>query len=169
MSQRFKIAEKIVATVLVIWGAFILYSVIGFLYYFVSVLHLKHNPHWQYSYARTFKNFHISILWPLTAIIGGFLLLFDKKAGWAMALITLLLNIFLFFIPQYQNDKIFTGHPATFWIYEATLFTIWLASLYVLLQKPIRKKYAVANKTYLFVALVTGLVLLDKVVVYSTN
>lgn len=169
MTERFKIAEKLIAAFLIIWGLFLLYSVGYYLFYIFKSPYSTINLYYRFSWAKTIKNFHIAVLLLLACMMGGVLLIMDKKPAWPIAVTVLLLNTILFFIPQYKTDKIFGPHTTTFWLNEGMLLIIWLASLYTLFIKPFRIKYGVNSKTYIIVAAVTLLFVADKVSVYLTN
>jgi hypothetical protein len=169
MTERFKIAEKLIAAFLIIWGLFLAYSVGYYLFYIFKSPYSTLNLYYRFSWAKTIKNFHIAVLLLLACIIGGVLLIINKKPAWAIAVICLLLNAILFFIPQYKTDKIFGPHTNTFWLNEGLLLIIWVASLYTLLLKPLRVKYGVNNRTYIIVGVITLLFVADKVSVYLTN
>ena len=106
MTPRFTFIEKTISLLLIIWGGVFLYFVILGAYYVFNAGFKDGNISWQtISFARIIKNYHLQILLPLATSLAGLLLLFNKKIGWTCALITLLLNSFLFLIPADRTSR----------------------------------------------------------------
>ena len=167
MTTRFNKAEKVISVLLIIWGGMSLYLFIQGYYYIYSSLIASGSLNWQnVSLLRIVKNFHLPILLPFAAIYAGFRMAFDHKDGWIVALIVLLSNGLLLFIPTEQKGWIFS--IATDPVYCFSLFFIvcGLTLLFVILiLKPFRIKYEFTNKVGLMVALATVLILIDKFMV----
>ena len=167
MTQRFTIAEKVIATLLIIWGCLQITAVL--VSYYNIFYSLKDFPQIKFSEWHIIKNVHIVLLGSAIPIAAGILLIFNKKAAWVLATSACLLNMLLFFIPTYKKDKPVTPDPANFWIILILLMSLWMVSLYILLLKPYRLKYSVTNRTYIWVIFISTFVVIDKVVVYITN
>lgn len=167
MTQRFTIAEKVIATLLIIWGCLQIAAVsVSYYYIFYS---LKDFPQIKFSALRIIKNVHPVLLGSAISMLAGIFLFLNKKSAWVFATSACLLNMLLYFIPIYKNKKVSSIDPASKWVILILLMALWMASLYVLLLKPVRVKYSVTNRAYIWVLAITVFVAIDHWVVYLTN
>jgi len=161
MTRNWYITEKIISLALIIWGGLLLYySSRGILLVsdFVSIQ--------DFSVWTTFKYYHLLFILPLATIIAGLLLLFDKRAGWTMALITLLLNALVFLIPKDKYTDNFNSNDNGLIAFMLLSSIVCLTTFAILLFKPFQVKYNPTKKTWWTIAIITSVILLDKTFIY---
>ena len=161
MRREWFIIEKIISIALIIWGGLLFYSVLRGLFYLFNRIPLK-----EVSLATTFKNFHIMFFLPLATIIGGFLLLFNKKPGWIISLITLLLNGIIYLIPPNRHTHHFSSSDLNSFIVISIMTTICSSLFIILLQNPFQTKYNPTRYTWLIIVLVTTAVIIDRTTIF---
>ena len=161
MTRSWSIAEKIISITLLIWGGLLLCYSSRSVYYLLQLVSFK-----DLSVMTTVKNYYLIFLLPLATAIGGLLLLFGKRIGWIMSLITLFLNAVVFLIPNNRNDNSFNSHSASTKFYLLLIMICCLAALIVLLTKPFRTKYQPTENTWLTIAIVLLVVVLEKTLVF---
>jgi hypothetical protein len=161
MTRNWYITEKIISLALIIWGGLLLY------YSSRGILLLSDFVSSQdFSVWTTFKYYHLLFILPLATIIAGLLLLFDKRTGWTMALMTLLMNAFVFSIPKDKYTNNFDLNSSGFIVSMLFFSIVCLTSFFILLRKPLQIKYNPTKKTWLTIAVLTLFILLDKTLIY---
>src|SRR6266498_5190865 len=167
MTPRYTIIEKIISILLFGWGLTFLVAAIISYYNFFQLEFKNGMLNWQtVSFFKIFRRYHLIILLSTGTIFAGLSLFLNKKIGWTFALITLLLNAFLFFIPTDKSDEIFYSH----FIFQELLFSVVCLTLFfILLLKPFREKYYLTKKTKWTVITITGLILIEKTIFFLTS
>jgi Na+-translocating ferredoxin:NAD+ oxidoreductase RnfD subunit len=159
MNRNFFIAEKVISTLLIIWGGLSLYFITVWVKSFFDLGLIEY-----VSFSKFCRNYHLIFLIPLVTLVGGTLLLFNKRIGWVISLITLLLNTMLSFIPVEKGKSIFDERSLIlFFAFEAVLFLIMFC---ILVQPIYRNKYNSTKGTWWTIGLIALLILLDKTFLY---
>ncbi len=145
MNRNWYITEKIISLALIIWGGFLLYLISTFL------LFIYNRISWEnLSLIKTFTNFHFVFFLPLATVVAGVLLLFEKKIGLIMALITLFLNPFIFIIPKDKHSNTFSSAESV--IVAVLISLLCFATFRMLFAKPFRLKYKLTKNNCITVA-----------------
>ncbi|MEO7486579.1 MAG: hypothetical protein ABIU77_05735, partial [Ferruginibacter sp.] len=161
MTSRLSITEKIISISLVIWGGLTLFYTSRGLFNFMEVVTRK-----DLSLLTTFKNVHILLLLPIATILAGALLFFDKKSGWTLSLIVLLLNGLMFLIPSNNHTHNFTSRHSDVVLALLVTAIACLIFFFILVQKPFLAKYHPTNRTWLTVALITIAIIFDRTLIF---
>ena len=167
MTSRYSTIEKVISILLFGWGVTFLVGTIISNYNFLQLEFKNGMLSWQtISFFNIFRRYHLMILLALATIFAGVSLFLNKRVGWTFAIITLLLNAILPFIPVDKYDGLFYSH----FIFQEILFSLAFASLFlILLLRPFREKYNVTNKTWLIIATITGIIIIEKTIFFLTS
>jgi hypothetical protein len=170
MTFPLKITEKIISLLLILWGCFSLYFLSKEYYLIFSYGFESGKLSWQeISLFKIFKNFHLIFILPCLTVFAGIFLALNKKIGWVTALIVLLLNALLIFIPSNKSWSIIEKRDFDTIAILIVTELLFFGLFYTLLLKPFRLKYAPVNSAVKVVILTTVLVLLDKIIVTFTS
>lgn len=152
-----RIIEKIVAFSLAAWGVILLFTASRALVFLIGLV-----PANELSILNLFVHYHIMLMVPLASVVAGVLLIFEHRIGWAMSIITLLLNAFVWLIPQdrYQFTKFTSDNGYLMGL--AVVNLVCLAAAIVLVSTPFKKKYMPGKATWVTIAGITGIVLIDR-------
>ncbi len=162
MNRHWYITEKIISLALIIWGGFLLYLICNFLLFIFT-----RNSWADLSLIKIFRNFHIMFFLPLATVVAGFLLLFEKKIGWLMALVCSFLNPFIFLIPK---DKYSDNDTSIEGILVTVLIAVFcFVAFGILFAKPFRFKYQMTKSNCIAIAAIISVSLLDKLVLYLVS
>jgi len=167
MTSRYSTIEKIISILLFAWGVTFFVGAIISNYNFFQLQFKNGNLNWQtISFLKIFRRYHLIILLALATIFAGASLFRNKRVGWTLAMTTLLLNALLPFIPIDKYDEVFYKN---FLFQEALLSIAFVTLFFILLLKPFRQKYNVTNKTWLTIATMTGIILIEKTLFFLTS
>lgn len=159
MTRNLTIAERLISTVLILWGGITLYTLIRWI---AALREMELIPYM--SVTRFIVQYHLLLLLPLLTIVAGMLLLFNKKTGWTLSLIVLLSEALLILIPAGRRKSVFTD--ATTALVFSSIAFLSLALFCILALPAFRQKYTPTKATWWTVGLITVLLLVDKTLLY---
>lgn len=157
MNKRWTIIEKVISTLLQAWALFYIYSLTS------TLLGTARMPsRLTMANTITFKMFHVNYIMGVLCFAGGIGLLYDKRWGWVLCLITTLVFTGLMLVSGRNGitaEKNEHMMMSVSYLVVAALFAIMFL---LLVQKPLRLKYKPNVVTWLLVAGVIILVVIDK-------
>lgn len=157
MNKKWTVIEKVISTLLQAWALFYVYSLTSNLLGSTSI---PGRPGMGGSV--TFNMFHINYLMGILCFIGGIGLLYDKRWGWVLSVLTSLVFAGLMLvsarngITAEKNDHMMRS--VSYLVVAALFATIFL----LLVQKPFRLKYKPNAVTWLLVVGAVIAVIIDK-------
>ena len=139
MTPNFTILEKVISIILILWASFWLYGTYLFL---TNLFDMARSSSGVYviSYSKLFNNYSLSIIGNTCTIVGGILLLFNKKPGWIISLISSLSYCLIFVVAAIKS----ASSPKETLAVEfgrIILIILMLSMFIILLLQPFRIKY----------------------------
>jgi hypothetical protein len=163
MSKNYNIFEKVISIILIIWGGITLYELTdSMINMYSGGVRLEIVRPGLTTVFKVLLHFYASLIVSIASIISGILLLSNKKTGWIIAIIVLLTEALypvLFILLHKVNPTTPYETDVNLILYGAIWCLIFATQLSLLLLKPFRLKYSPTSATYLFIIVVTGLVL----------
>src|SRR5204862_4614581 len=95
MNKNWLIVEKIVGSLIAIWGIVVLYNTTAVV---LESINYGHVPPPNLSYMRVFKMNHLNFLLSLATMFAGILLVFNDKDGWLLSIICVAMYAITFFM-----------------------------------------------------------------------
>jgi hypothetical protein len=164
MKSGFKIVVKIIAIALVISAGLTIYLLNEYFNEFMRYGHCHQTGRPVSVVLFGFlKHYNAVILICFTEIVAGFLILFNQKTGWMFAIITLVSDL-LFPAIRLLSERTETTRlldKNDNLIFYVGWFLVFGSMLAFMLLKAVRFKYAPTIKTYVIIAGVSGLILID--------
>lgn len=149
------------------WGAFLVYVSVSQLYHIIYLhnqfqsLQIK-----NYSVLNLFKSYHLFFLVSLFTFTGGAFLFMNWRSGWIMSMAGLLLNSFIYLIPNYRSHNTGEVKDQQRMAMLVLMAVIFLVFFFILRSRDFREKYAVTKKTWVLIFVIVLLFLADKVFLY---
>jgi len=162
MTKNWKIAEKVIGGFQIIWGICILILSIWSVKILLDsqLIHLGYN--WKdLSAIKIIRDYHYQFLLPLLTIFSGLALLFAKKSGWLLGIVTSALSGISMILVLTKIEARDLENEILLYTATGLLVLIFTIMLGLLLSKPIRSKYNPSKKTWLIVGVLFTLMLLD--------
>jgi hypothetical protein len=160
-NKKWVIAEKIIGLILLLWSMYVLYTVI-------SVIAAMFSSGYATSSKTAFNSiavkYHFIIIVGILCLFGSCLLLYKDKAGWLLCVVTSLMygiNLFISSHSKALNSTLpFAKYYKSYGIAALLFFIIF----FLLLSKQIRQKYEPTSKTWLWIAGLIVLLVIDKLI-----
>jgi len=159
LNRTLTITEKTVSTLLIIWGALLLYLSIEALRMALSFGFIQKD-----SIFNLLVVYHILVLIPVITVAGGTFLLFGKKLGWVVSLIASLLNAVNFLIPTEKGKSMFKNTQLLLTVVWLTIFS--LLTFYILTLPAFRIKYKANSKNWWVIIITVLIIVIDKSISY---
>ena len=160
MNKTWLIIEKIIGSLLTIWGIIALYGITSTV---VSVINNGFAATVNITYFQLFLGNHLNFFLGLAAVFGGYMLISNDKPGWILAIISLALYVVAFFRSS-QANSIDNSQPYYVFFKSYSLMALlFLVMLILLIQKPFLKKYHVSLKNWLWIGIIITVCILDKI------
>ena len=161
ISKGWNIIEKVIAVILTISSAIVLYNEVSIIAGIVTSGYTAKNgsTYWQ-----LLKMHHLPVVISLIGLFGGSMLFFNDKRGWMLSLIAAAMFGVLFYLSSKSNAANNMLPFASFYKSYGITSIICIVFFIILLWKPFRKKYKPAFKNWLWLAGILALLIVDKVV-----
>ncbi len=159
MTRLLLISEKAIASLLIAWAGLVSYFLIGGVWTLFEIGIIQPMP-----FVEFVKLYHLVFLLPLLTIVAGFSLLFNKKFGWTLSLASLIINGLFFLIPTEKGKSVLTDGASI--IFFSSLAFLSLSLFCILVHPAFRTRYNATGKTWLTIAIIAILVLVDKFILY---
>jgi len=161
MNKTWLSFEKIIGTIIGIWGIVALYSVT------ITVANLVNHGYAaanHITYFQLFLSNHLNFFLALASLFGGFMLLFNDRQGWLLCIICTALYVVTFFQSSQANAADNTQPYYAFFKSYSILALLFLVMLILLIQKPFRKKYVSTARNWLCVGIIIVAAIVDKII-----
>ena len=146
MNRNFLIFEKLISTILILYGCIVLYSTILMIETLTDIAHSQNIANDDFIFLRISKIYFLDILEGALTIFGGIFLLFGKKVGWIVSLIASLLNGILLLYAVIEAYSL--NNESAFLISARILMmTLFFTMAFCLTLYPFRTKYSILIKT----------------------
>lgn len=159
MYKTWIVIEKIIGTVLTAWGMFVLYNVLTMM---LDMVNSGFTKSVKISYPQLFERNHLNLLLSLAAVFAGVMLWFNDKKGWLLSIICASLYFVTFIRSSEANSKDSSQPYFEFYKSYSLMALLFLAILILLLQKSFWKKYQPTKRNWLWVIIITVVLLIDK-------
>ncbi len=142
MNRNFVIIEKIIATILVLYGSMFLYSTLFMVSTLTRIAQEQNIEKVDFLFLRISRGYSLSILGSSLTILGGVLLFFNKRLGWILSLLASLLlgvQLLIAIVEAYSlnNENAILISARIF------MTTLFLSFTFCLLLRPYRIKYKI--------------------------
>jgi len=161
MTKKWKIIEKIIEIIQMIFGGLLIFL------FFRNIINLMFTG--GYSILRALElnlpRGHNGILLGTFFLISGILIILNKKTGWIGNIIAWLafsIIMILFFASDLDYELIDL-------IYLSILILIIISFLFILMRKPFLKKYKPSWLSYIFILIITSIIIADRLVYLNYN
>jgi hypothetical protein len=165
MKSGFKIVGKVIAIALIISAGLTIYLLNEYFNEFMRYGHYHQTGRPGSVLLFGFlKRYNAVILICFTEIVAGVLMLFNQKKGWMFAIIALVSDLLFPAISllseRTETTRLFDKNDNLIFFYVGW-FLVFGSMLAFMLLKAVRFKYAPTIKTYVIIACVSGLILVD--------
>ncbi|MES1181749.1 MAG: hypothetical protein ABUL44_03045 [Flavobacterium sp.] len=169
MTLPLKLIERIIAILLILWATFELFATFWTLNYFASTgFEMKLLTWDNISYFKVFKTYHLNILVPLLSIFSATYLLLQKRTGWILTIAVCLINAISYVIFSLNLTGTYDNlDNSTFYFVNGVIASIYLLFLFLLLQRPFKDKYSASNKIWTPILIMTGIYLVDRIILIA--
>ena len=161
MNKTWTIIEKIIGILIGIWGVISLYGVTNKI---ANVIRSGYAAANHLTYSQIFLDNHVYFLIAIASLFGGFMLAFNDKQGWMLSVISTVVYVVTFFRSSQTNAQ---GSDQPYFQYfksYAVMALLFIAILILLLQKPFRKKYQPTRKNWMWMVIITTILVIDKLI-----
>lgn len=162
MTRTLLMTEKAIASLLIVWAAFICYFTVGGIWTLFALGFLQPMPVMD-----AVRLYHLFILFPILMTAAGFFLLFGRKTGWILSLASLIINGFFFLMPAEKGKSILTDSKSIAIFLSVGVLSFIL--FYILLLPGFRIRYKATKRNWFMVAGIAFLLLADKIILYLTS
>jgi len=159
-SDKWIIVEKIIGFILLAWSVFVLYSVFSTIAGAYSSGYIKTG---KTSFGSMAAGHHLIILVSILCLFGSCMLLYKDKTGWLLCVATSFfygINLFISSRSKAIDDSLPFAKYYKSYGASALLFLIIFV---LLLLNPIRKKYQPTLQTWIIIAALIAVMILDKI------
>lgn len=154
------VVEKCIGLILLIWAIFVLYSVVSTI---AGMYRSGYMATGKITFASIASKNHFNIIISILCLFGGCMLLYKDKTGWMLCVISSLIFAATLFISSRSkagdNTLPFAGYYKSYGIAALVFFAIF----FLLLAKQIRERYKPTSKTWMLIAGIILLLVIDKV------
>lgn len=159
MTKNWKITEKIIGTVLIIWGCFLLILTFWSLKQTFDILfeELEYSGS-DLSITKIVKNYHYRIIIPVLTFITGITIILQKRAGWLLGILISAINSTSIILLPWTHENL----TFELLIIVGTHSIIFFIFFILLINKQFRNKYNPSKKAYLILSILFILLILDK-------
>jgi|GEM_PF-3498064 len=172
MRNNWKITEKIIGCLLILWGGFYFVISIWVFKNDLDVAFAYSNNSWDdLSLLKIIKNYHFKLLLPLITLIVGLLLLLKKRLGWLLSVVftllwpaTLLIHLWDLYTKILEDD-IFEENLVPICTVIGFISLILLTMFGLLMTKQIRSNYNPTIKSWLIMIVLFATLLIDKILI----
>jgi len=161
MNKTWLIVEKIIGTALTGWGMVVLYNVTTTV---LDMITSGFSHSVKITYLQLFERNHLNLLLSLATVFAGIMLWFNDKKGWLLSIICAALYCVTFLKSSRANSIDSTQPLFEFHKSYALMALLCLIIFILLIQKPFWKKYQPTKRNWLWVIVITAVLLIDKFV-----
>ena len=155
------VAEKCIGVILLLWAIFIFYSV-------VSTMAAMYRSGYMATGKITFSSIvfanHFNIIISILCWFGSCLFLYKDRTGWMLCVISSLIFGITLFISSRAKASDSTLSLANYYKSYGAAALLFFVIFVLLLLKPIRERYKPISKTWLWMAGIVLLALIDKII-----
>ncbi len=160
MNKKWFVIEKIIASLITLWGIYTLYSIVSTIYGMITSGFVSSG---NITYLHIVQTNHLNILLSVACIFGGMFLFYSDKTGWLLSLIcSSMFAIAMFMSAATNRTDIKQKDPFFYQSYSLTGIA-FLVIIVLLLQKYFREKYNPTAKNRKIVGLVLLVLIADKI------
>ncbi|MEO6548051.1 MAG: hypothetical protein ABIN94_08630 [Ferruginibacter sp.] len=164
MTKNLRITEKTIAIILILWGTFVLIiSMFGLYSLIAFALHSPGLGWRQISPSKVFKIYHFEFILSIVTLVAGWLLISGRKLGWASAVVVLIYNS-LYFLLSIARENAKETPNTSLLIFSVFASIVFFAFAVILLFKPFRFKYSPGLKSWMGMAILLILLIVDGIV-----
>jgi hypothetical protein len=160
-NKKWGVAEKIIGFILLLWSMYVLYTVI-------SVMAAKFSSGYATSNKTAFTSTvirdHFIIIVGILCLFGSCLLLYKDKTGWLLCVVTSLMYGINLFISSRSNALDNTLPFAKWYKSYGVVALLFFIIFFLLLSKQIRQKYQPTSRTWLWMAGLILVMVIDKLI-----
>ena len=160
MTRNWKITEKTISILILLWGVFSLILNIWSINLLTQYFTWK-----EISIFKLFWNYHFQILISLLTIFAGIMLFLNKKEGWLLSLVILAIKFISSITIPFIIDVEAETKTIIFYLLFGLIPLIFLTMLGILLTKQIRNKYNPTKKTWLIMGSLFAILQLYKLLI----
>lgn len=160
MNKKWVIIEKVIGFLITAWGMYTLYSVVSTLYGMISGGMANST---NLTYLKLLQTNHLNILLSVASIFGGMFLVFGEKKGWLISLLCSSMYAVILFMSATANRNDIKQTNQFFYQSYSVTAILFLITVVLLLQKPIRGKYRPTAKNWRTIGLLFIVLLADKI------
>ena len=155
------VAEKCIGVILLLWAIFVFYSV-------VSTIAGMYRSGYMATGKITFSSIvsanHFNIIISILCLFGSCMLLYKDRTGWVLCVISSLIFGITLFISSRSKASDSTLPLANYYKSYGAAALLFFAIFILLLLKPIRERYKPISKTWLWMAGIILLLVIDKII-----
>jgi hypothetical protein len=155
------VAEKFIGVILLLWAIFIFYSI-------VSNMSAMYRSGYMAAGKITFSSIvfanHFNIIISILCWFGSCLFLYKDRTGWMLCVISSLIFGITLFISARAKASDSTLSLANYYKSYGAAALLFFVIFVLLLLKPIREKYKPISKTWLWMAGIVLLAVIDKII-----
>ncbi len=160
-NKKWVIAEKIIGFILLFWSMYVLYTVISVIAAIFSSGYAKSN---KTAFTSTVLKDHLIIIVGILCLFGSCLLLYKDKAGWFLCVVTSLMYSITLLISSRSHALDNTLNFAKYYKSYGVAGLLFFIIFFLLLSKQIRQKYQPTSRTWLWMAGLILLLVIDKLI-----
>jgi hypothetical protein len=167
MTKPWKITISTVGAIQIIFGIIIIYFNVKLILHVLELIKDFNDLDREITGFDVFKRYQFMLVVGLLFIIAGILLILSKKIGWVTSLSVWITFAFSFVSLLFFKDVTTTvlyENNSEYWFYGCMIVVI-VASVTILLLKPIREHYRVTSKSWLYVGGILVCFLLHKILI----
>ena len=155
------VAEKFIGVILLLWAIFIFYSI-------VSNMAAMYRSGYMAAGKITFSSLvfanHFNIIISILCWFGSCLFLYKDRTGWMLCVISSLIFGITLFISARAKASDSTLSLANYYKSYGAAALLFFVIFVLLLLKPIRERYKPISKTWLWMAGIVLLAVIDKII-----
>lgn len=159
MNKNWIIIEKIIGVLLAIWGIIALYGTTTTI---ANMVNSGFAAAKQITTLQLILQNHLKFLIAIGSLFGGAMLLFNDKQGWILSVISTALFAVSFTQSSQENARDTSQPYHEFFKSYSLMSLLFIIVLILLIQKPFRKKYQVTTKNWLWIIVITAVLVIDK-------
>lgn len=167
MTKPWKITISIVGAIQIIFGILIIYFNVKLILHVLELIKDFNDLDREITGFDVFNRYQFMLLVGLLFIIAGILLILSKKIGWVTSVsawITFAFSIASLLRFNDVTTTVLYENNSEYWFYGCMIVVI-VASLTILLLKPIREHYLVNSKSWLYAGWVVLSLFLHKLLI----
>lgn len=153
--------EKVIGSILLLWAVYVFYSVVSTM---AGMYRSGFMATGRITLSSIISGNHFNIIISILCLFGSCMLLYKDRTGWMLCVISSLVFGLTLFISSRSKAADSTLPLAGYYKSYGAAALLFLLIFILLLLKPIRERYKPTSKTWLWIAGIILLIVIDKII-----